>query len=52
MEVHEDIYRKIPDLLQYALKRLAERGLAAHINWHRFLRAVEERSGAPVDISR
>jgi len=52
VEVHEDIYQKIPDLLQYALKRLAERGLAAHINWHRFLRAVEERSGAPVDISR
>jgi L,D-transpeptidase ErfK/SrfK len=52
VEVHEDIYHKIPDLLPYALKRLRERGLAAQINWPRFLQAVEETTGAPVDISR
>jgi len=51
-EVHEDIYRKIPDLLQYAIKRAADRGLSDQINWPRFLQAVEERNGAPVDISR
>jgi L,D-transpeptidase ErfK/SrfK len=51
VEVHEDIYHKIPDMLQYALKRLRERGLADRINWLRFLRAVEESTGAPVDIS-
>jgi hypothetical protein len=38
-------------MLQYALKRLRERGLADRINWPRFLRAVEESTGAPVDIS-
>lgn len=52
VEVHEDIYQKIPDLLPYALSRLKERGLAEHINWPRFLQAVEETTGAPVDISR
>ena len=52
VEVHEDIYHKIPDMLQYALKRLRERGLADQINWPRFLQAVEENTGAPVDISR
>jgi len=52
VEVHEDIYMRIPDLLSYALKRLMDKGLAAHVNWPRFLQAVEEKSGAPVDISR
>ncbi|OGR09315.1 MAG: hypothetical protein A3K23_02750, partial [Desulfobacca sp. RBG_16_58_9] len=52
VEVHEDIYHKIPDMLKYALKRLQGKGLAGRINWHRFLRAVEEQSGAPVDITR
>jgi hypothetical protein len=51
-EVHEDIYRKIPDLLRYAIKRAADRGLSGEINWTRFLQVVEERTGAPVDISR
>jgi len=51
VEVHEDIYHKIPDMLAYALKRLRERGLGDRINWPRFLRVVEERNGAPVDIS-
>jgi L,D-transpeptidase ErfK/SrfK len=52
VEVHEDIYRKTSDLLKYALKRLESRGLTRKINWNRFLQAVEERTGAPVDITR
>ncbi len=52
VEVHEDIYLKIPDMLQYAVKRLKDKGLADKINWTAFLRAVEEQTGAPVDISR
>ena len=52
VEVHEDIYSKIPDMLQYAIKRLQDGGLAGRINWLRFLKAVEEQTGAPVDISR
>jgi len=52
VEIHEDIYRKIPDMMKYALKRVSDRGLAGQINWHKFLRAVEERNGAPVDISK
>jgi len=51
-EVHEDIYFKIPDLLKYAVTRLSEQGLAGRISWTKFLRAVEEKSGAPVDISK
>ncbi len=33
-------------------KRLNDRNLARQINWPKFLQAVEEQSGAPVDISR
>jgi L,D-transpeptidase ErfK/SrfK len=52
VEVHEDIYFKVPDMLQYAMKRLQDRDLAGRIDWIRFLKAVEEKTGAPVDISR
>ena len=52
VEVHQDIYSKHPDMLKYAMKRLEDHNLAARINWLKFLQAVEEQSGAPVDISR
>jgi L,D-transpeptidase ErfK/SrfK len=52
VEVHEDIYFKIPDMLKYALSRVSDRGLAGRINWTKFLQAVAEQSGAPVDISK
>jgi L,D-transpeptidase ErfK/SrfK len=52
VEVHEDIYHKIPNMLKYAIKRVTDQGLAGKINWTRFLQAVEEQSGAPLDISR
>ncbi|MFA5110297.1 MAG: L,D-transpeptidase family protein [Desulfobaccales bacterium] len=51
-EVHEDIYFRIPDMVQYAIKKLHDRNLASRINWPRFLRAIEESTGAPVDITR
>jgi L,D-transpeptidase ErfK/SrfK len=52
MEVHEDIYFRIPDMLQYAMQQVHDRSLNSRIDWHRFLRTVEEKTGAPVDISR
>jgi len=52
VEVHEDIYSKVPDMLQYAMQRLQAQDLAGRIDWNRFLKAVDEKTGAPVDISR
>ncbi len=52
IEVHEDIYFKIPDLLTYTLKRVEAKGLTRMINWGKLVQAVEEKTGAPVDISR
>jgi L,D-transpeptidase ErfK/SrfK len=51
VEVHEDIYFKVPNMLRYAMARLQARDLAGRINWNRFLQAVEEKTGAPVDIT-
>jgi len=52
VEVHEDIYYKVGDMFRYALRKLESKGLSGQINWLKFLKAVEEQSGAPVDISK
>lgn len=52
VSVNEDIYSRIPDMLPYAVKLLEEHHLAGRIDWLKFLRAVGEQSGAPVDITR
>lgn len=52
IEVHQDVYRKIPDLLRHAQKLIAAHQLGGSIDWTRFLKAVEEKNGAPVDITR
>lgn len=39
-------------MFSYALKKLDSKGLTARINWPKFVRAIEEQSGAPVDITR
>jgi L,D-transpeptidase ErfK/SrfK len=52
VEIHQDIYSKVPDMLKFAIKRIQEHNLAGSINWLKFVQAVEEQSGAPVDITR
>jgi L,D-transpeptidase ErfK/SrfK len=52
VEIHEDIYFRVGDMFQYSLKKLESKGLASRINWVKFIRAVEEKSGAPVDITK
>jgi L,D-transpeptidase ErfK/SrfK len=52
VEVHEDIYNKIPDMLDHAAKLIDARQLGSRINWTRLVQAVEERNGAPLDITR
>jgi hypothetical protein len=39
-------------MFSYALKKLESKGLATRINWLKFVKAIEEQSGAPVDITR
>jgi L,D-transpeptidase ErfK/SrfK len=52
VEIHEDIYNRVGDMFSYAVKKLESKGLATRINWLKFVKAIEEQSGAPVDITR
>mgnify|MGYP001070820321 CR=1 FL=1 len=52
VEVHRDVYDKIPDLFSHTCQLVAARQLGPLINWTRLLQALEEQTGAPVDISR
>lgn len=52
LEVHRDVYDRIPDLFSHTCQLVAARRLGHLINWTRLLQALEEQTGAPVDISR
>ena|GEM_PF-4498699 len=52
MEIHEDIYNRVGDMRTCAMKKLESHGLGSRTNWLKFVQAIEEQSGAPVDITR
>jgi L,D-transpeptidase ErfK/SrfK len=52
MEVHPDIYRKIPDLTQHGLNKIKSLGLFEKVNQDFMLKALEEKSGIPIDITQ
>ncbi len=52
VEVHEDIYHRIPDLIRYGFAQLKEEGLEDRVNLRKFTMALVERTGIPTDITR
>ncbi|GIW41140.1 MAG: hypothetical protein KatS3mg076_1717 [Candidatus Binatia bacterium] len=52
VEVHRDIYQYTPGLYREAMRLLEKRGWAEKIDRRRLARAVEERTGVPMVISR
>lgn len=52
MEVHEDFYHKIPDMLTYTMGKLESAGLINEVNMTRVIKIVEERTGVPEDVTR
>ena len=52
LEVHEDYYFKIPSMLLHVLKLLENRGLMELVDLKRVLKAVEERTGMPVEVTK
>ncbi|AEB10286.1 L,D-transpeptidase [Desulfobacca acetoxidans] len=52
VEVHQDVYQKIPNMLNHAMNLIESRQIGNRINWTRLLQALEEKNGAPVDITR
>ena len=52
MEVHPDIYQKIPDLTQNGLEKIKFLGLSEKVDQDLVLKTLEEKTGVPVDITK
>ena len=52
VQVHSDIYGRIPDLTRYALAEVRKAGVAGRVDRARLRAAVEKKSGLPVDVTR
>jgi len=51
VEVHEDIYHRIPDFFQFTLKRLGDNGLKNLVDFEKVKEAIDQRRGIPIDIT-
>jgi L,D-transpeptidase ErfK/SrfK len=51
LEVHEDIYQRIADPLQFVLKKLEEKRIKDFIELEKLEEALDQRRGIPVDIT-
>ena len=52
IEVHEDVYRKIPNLERYALAEVRKAGLTNRIDPALLRAAVHAKSGIPTEVTR
>lgn len=52
VEVHRDIYKKIPDFRAYGHQLLREKGLTGRVDMDKFEEALSLRDGLPVNITR
>ncbi|NSW85638.1 MAG: L,D-transpeptidase family protein [Syntrophobacteraceae bacterium] len=51
IEAHPDVYRKIPDYLQYAEEKLARFPLANRVDRRKFTMAVRLQNGVPTNVT-
>jgi L,D-transpeptidase ErfK/SrfK len=51
VEVHRDVYGRIPDLERHAFAEVRRLGLGGRVDPERLRAAVRERSGVPVDVT-
>ncbi len=51
-EVHPDIYGKIPDLVDYGLKKIKNEKWADRVDLEEFTKALREPKGLPIDIMK
>lgn len=52
IEVHHDIYRRIPNLLQYAIDKISAKGLRYKVDSKKVTLAVRKKEGIPVDVTQ
>jgi len=51
IEVHEDIYHRIPDFFQFTFNKLAQKGIVNLVELDKVKEALDQRSGFPMDIT-
>jgi L,D-transpeptidase ErfK/SrfK len=51
VEVHEDIYQRIPDLLQFALQKVDAKGIRSLVDLEKLKETLDKRNGLPTDIT-
>ncbi len=52
VEAHPDVYRKIPDLEQYAADKLSKHPLADQVDMNKFHMAIMLQNGVPTNVTR
>lgn len=52
IEVHKDIYQKIDKLYQYAIKLLSNKELVSLVDSRKLYKALQEKTGLPINISK
>lgn len=52
VEVHPDVYRRIPDFVKYATDKLSQQPFAERVDQRRYLMAVRLQSGVPTNVTR
>jgi L,D-transpeptidase ErfK/SrfK len=51
IEVHEDIYHRISDPLQFTLEKLEQKGIKNLVTLEKMKEALDQRRGVPIDIT-
>lgn len=51
VEVHKDIYGKIPNLVIYGFDFLDRKNLTHHVSARKYYQALKRRDGLPIDVS-
>src|SRR4030042_3260111 len=51
IEVHEDIYHRIPDPFKFTLNKLERKGIKNLVDLEKIKEAIDQRRGVPIDIT-
>ena len=51
IEVHEDIYHRIPDPFTFTLNKLERKGIKNLVDLEKMKEALDQRKGVPIDIT-
>jgi L,D-transpeptidase ErfK/SrfK len=51
IEAHEDIYQRLPDLLQLTIERLETKGIREWVDGEKLKEVIGRKTGVPVDVT-